>query len=80
MGDLRSRLEALEAGAGSGDSAESSPPAAEALPAESGGAPPARRGSGGFAETIGPHLSDVDAIEPFLTLYGLALAGEELAR
>lgn len=35
--------------------------------------------TGGFSETIGRHLSDVDAIEPFLTLYGLALAGEELA-
>jgi type III pantothenate kinase len=35
--------------------------------------------TGGFATTIGPHLSGVDAIEPFLTLYGLAMAGDELA-
>jgi type III pantothenate kinase len=35
--------------------------------------------TGGFATTMGPHLSGVDAIEPFLTLYGLAMAGEELA-
>jgi len=35
--------------------------------------------TGGFATTIGPHLKDVDEIEPFLTLYGLAMAGEELA-
>ncbi len=36
--------------------------------------------TGGFATTIGPHLTGVDAIEPFLTLYGLAMAGEELSR
>lgn len=35
--------------------------------------------TGGFASTIGQHLTDIDAIEPFLTLYGLAMAGEELA-
>lgn len=35
--------------------------------------------TGGFANAIGPHLANVDAIEPFLTLYGLAMAGEELA-
>jgi type III pantothenate kinase len=35
--------------------------------------------TGGLATTIGPHLSAVDAIEPFLTLFGLAMAGEELA-
>jgi type III pantothenate kinase len=35
--------------------------------------------TGGFATTIGRHLASVDAIEPFLTLYGLAMAGEELA-
>lgn len=34
--------------------------------------------TGGFATTIGRHLSGVDEIEPFLTLYGLAMAGEEL--
>lgn len=35
--------------------------------------------TGGFADTIGPHLSSVDTIEPFLTLYGLAMAGEHVA-
>jgi len=35
--------------------------------------------TGGFATTFGPHLVTVDEIEPFLTLYGLAMAGEELA-
>lgn len=34
--------------------------------------------TGGFANAIGPHLSTVDEIEPFLTLYGLAMAGEYL--
>jgi type III pantothenate kinase len=34
--------------------------------------------TGGFANAIGPHLATVDAIEPFLTLYGLAMAGEHL--
>ena len=34
--------------------------------------------TGGFANVIGPHLSTVDVIEPFLTLYGLAMAGEHL--
>ena len=34
--------------------------------------------TGGFANAIGPHLSTVDVIEPFLTLYGLAMAGEHL--
>ena len=34
--------------------------------------------TGGFANTIGPHLSSVDEIEPFLTLYGLAMAGEHI--
>ena len=36
--------------------------------------------TGGFAETMGPHLRTVDRIEPFLTLYGLAMAGEIIAR
>ena len=31
--------------------------------------------TGGYAEVIGPHAETVDHIEPFLTLYGLALAG-----
>jgi len=35
--------------------------------------------TGGFASTIGPHLASVDEIEPFLTLYGLAMAGEHLS-
>jgi type III pantothenate kinase len=35
--------------------------------------------TGGFATTFGEHLTGVDSIEPFLTLYGLAMAGEELA-
>jgi type III pantothenate kinase len=34
--------------------------------------------TGGFAGTIGPHLATVNAIEPFLTLYGLAMAGDHL--
>lgn len=34
--------------------------------------------TGGFATQIGPHLATVDEIEPFLTLYGLAMAGEYL--
>ena len=35
--------------------------------------------TGGFAKAIGPHLSTVDEIEPFLTLYGLAMAGKHIA-
>jgi len=35
--------------------------------------------TGGFANTMGPYLSTLDAIEPFLTLYGLAMAGEYIA-
>lgn len=35
--------------------------------------------TGGFASVIAPHASTVDHIEPFLTLRGLALAGEALA-
>lgn len=35
--------------------------------------------TGGFAGVLGPHLTSVDKIEPFLTCYGLALAGEALA-
>lgn len=34
--------------------------------------------TGGYARTIGPHLATVDEIEPLLTLYGLAMAGEIL--
>jgi hypothetical protein len=36
--------------------------------------------TGGFASVIGPHCKTVQHIEPFLTLYGLAMAGEELSR
>ena len=35
--------------------------------------------TGGFARSIGPHLRTVDEIEPYLTLYGLAMAGEHVA-
>lgn len=35
--------------------------------------------TGGFANAMGPHLTAVDEIEPFLTLYGLAMAGEHIA-
>ena len=31
--------------------------------------------TGGYAEVVGPHAETVDHMEPFLTLYGLALAG-----
>jgi type III pantothenate kinase len=34
--------------------------------------------TGGYANTLGPHLSTVDRVEPFLTLYGLGLAGDHL--
>ncbi len=34
--------------------------------------------TGGFANAMGPHLETVDAIEPYLTLYGLAMAGEHI--
>jgi type III pantothenate kinase len=35
--------------------------------------------TGGFATTVGPHCRTVEHVEPFLTLYGLALAGRHLA-
>jgi len=35
--------------------------------------------TGGFAATMGPHLRTVETIEPYLTLFGLAMAGEYLA-
>lgn len=35
--------------------------------------------TGGFSNAIGPFLETVDRIEPFLTLYGLAMAGEHIA-
>jgi len=31
--------------------------------------------TGGHATTVGPHAETVAHIEPFLTLYGLAIAG-----
>ena len=34
--------------------------------------------TGGYAEVVGPHAETVDHIEPFLTLYGLALAGRTI--
>ena len=34
--------------------------------------------TGGFSNIIGPHLARIDRIEPFLTLFGLAMAGEYL--
>lgn len=36
--------------------------------------------TGGFATPIGPHLETLDAVEPFLTLFGLAMAGAYLDR
>ncbi len=35
--------------------------------------------TGGYATVLGPHLATVDEIEPFLTVYGLAMAGRVLA-
>jgi type III pantothenate kinase len=35
--------------------------------------------TGGYSTVVGPHAASVERIEPFLTLYGLALAGELLA-
>jgi type III pantothenate kinase len=32
--------------------------------------------TGGFSHVVGPHLTTVDEVEPMLTLYGLAMAGE----
>lgn len=34
--------------------------------------------TGGFARVVAPHCASVDHIEPFLTLLGLAMAGEHL--
>ena len=36
--------------------------------------------TGGFCHVIGPHLATLDEIEPHLTLYGLAMAGERIGR
>jgi type III pantothenate kinase len=35
--------------------------------------------TGGFSHVVGPHLATVDEIEPLLTLFGLAMAGELIA-
>lgn len=35
--------------------------------------------TGGYSKLLGPHLSTVDRVEPFLTLLGLAMAGRHLA-
>jgi type III pantothenate kinase len=35
--------------------------------------------TGGFANVLGPHLATVSRIEPYLTLFGLAMAGRHLA-
>lgn len=35
--------------------------------------------TGGFANVIGPHCETVQRVEPFLTLFGLAIAGEHLS-
>ena len=35
--------------------------------------------TGGYSNVVGAHLGTVDEIEPFLTLYGLAMAGEMIA-
>lgn len=34
--------------------------------------------TGGYAQLVGPHAATVERIEPYLTLYGLAIAGEIL--
>ncbi|MEZ4414388.1 MAG: type III pantothenate kinase [Gemmatimonadota bacterium] len=36
--------------------------------------------TGGYSTLLGPHCRSVDLIEPFLTLMGLSLAGEQLTR
>jgi len=35
--------------------------------------------TGGYAKVLGPYLATADRIEPFLTLFGLALAGRHMA-
>jgi type III pantothenate kinase len=34
--------------------------------------------TGGFSTVVGPHCATVEHVEPFLTLYGLAMAGRHL--
>ena len=36
-------------------------------------------GTGGFVKLLGRHLGTLDRLEPFLTLYGLAMAGKHIA-
>lgn len=36
--------------------------------------------TGGFSNVLGAHFATVDEVEPFLTLYGLAMAGERMGR
>jgi len=36
--------------------------------------------TGGFAPVIGPHVSSLDRVEPYLTLEGLGIAGAHLDR
>lgn len=36
--------------------------------------------TGGFSNVMGSHLATVDEIEPYLTLYGLAMAGEKIGK
>ena len=36
--------------------------------------------TGGLASVVAPHCQEVHAVEPFLTLVGLAMAGDELSR
>jgi len=35
--------------------------------------------TGGYSEVVGPHCTTVERVEPFLTLYGLALAGRHFS-
>lgn len=48
------------------------------IEAEWGRADPLVVATGGFAGVIGPHCATVERIEPFLTLFGLAMAGRLL--
>jgi len=36
-------------------------------------------GTGGYVKLVGKHLSTLERLEPFLTLYGLAMAGRHIA-
>lgn len=52
----------------------------ERIRAEWGVADPLVVATGGYAALVGPHCRTVQEVEPWLTLYGLALAGRHLAR